>query len=52
MSDCAKYQHHIKNFSIFLNKHKIAFCTFFEGLKKLGPIRKHKKKKFYVLDLR
>ena len=33
MNDCAKYQHPKKKFSIFLKNHKIAFFTFFEGLK-------------------
>ena len=42
MNDCAKYQHPKKNFSIFLKNHKIAFFTFFEGLKN-RPFREKKK---------
>ena len=53
MNDCAKYQHPKINFSIFLKNHKIAFFTFFEGLKN-GPFKEEKNLKFfsYVLDPR
>ena len=34
MKNCAKYQHPKQKFSIFKKNPKIAFFTFFEGLKK------------------
>ena len=52
MNNCAKYQHPKKKFSIFLKNHKIAFFTFFKGLK-MGPLKKfflHFLPMFYTLD--
>ena len=39
MNDCAKYQHPKKKL-YFLKNHKIAFFTFFEGLKKWALLKK------------
>ena len=51
MNNYAKYQHPKQKFNIFLKNRKIAFLTFFEGLKKLGPLKKKILNYFfYVLD--
>ena len=45
MNDCAKY-HHSKKKKLLKN-YKIAFFTFFEGLKK-GPFKEKNFKTFFV----
>ena len=46
MNDCAKY-HHSKKKLFFVKNYKIAFFTFFEGLKK-GPFREKNFKTFFL----
>ena len=52
MNDCAKYHHSKKKNYFFVKNYKIAFFTFFEGLKKGTFIEKFLKLFFYVLEPR